>query len=100
MELLLFCCLVKYYNYEYGYLLYLSLLYDGHLQEMMAGIRGKVTAMVSHLQSLTPYAMRGKMTPPNVHERLSTTPTNFLLPISTHSTSEKDNYACKKTEGR
>lgn len=58
----------------------------------MAKATGDVTATVSHLQSLMKNARKDSDMNPNVHDRLSITPTNFLLLMSTHSTTAERNY--------
>lgn len=63
-----------------------------HLQLISAITSGKVTVTVSHLQSLTPYAMMGSTMYPQVQLTLSITPTSFLLSILTHSTSGENRH--------
>lgn len=55
-------------------------------QVMTAKTRGEVTAMVSHLQSFTKYAMLDSSMFPPVQSRLTITPANVLYWMSNHST--------------
>lgn len=62
-----------------------------YLHVAMAKIKGDVTLTISHRQSFTRYPMPENAMLPNVHERLSITPTSFLCSMSTHSTPGKKN---------